>query len=299
MATESWSTRVRHDSDAEFRLWGSELSAKLAAVGLVQTADTGQIDWTTVTRAGISSDAGYEIWRLNDGVTPEVYFKVFYGTHASTSNPRIRIASGTGTNGTGGLTGTLSSTYNVNGSGSQTTNTARQSYMVKAPGIFAFEWKVGASSSTGCFIFCRTCDADGDPDGEGAMQHWGGGSTSGEGRNFIRYSATPSFPLGRVVSNQVNVASMAICLNVGARGETATDDGDIQVSLCWTTLPKVVPLAYILGVLSGELSPGGTFQARTVGSTLRTFLVLTNNAGPPSPLGSSNTGGMNFAILWE
>jgi len=71
MATDSWSSGNLHGSDADFRVWGKELSDKLQALGgspsaLVKTADTGQINWVTVTRPGARKDAGYEVYYLHD-----------------------------------------------------------------------------------------------------------------------------------------------------------------------------------------------------------------------------------------
>lgn len=102
-----------NSSDANFRSWGSYIAGRFAAVGLVQTADTGQINWTTVTAPlAVTTYQGYEIWRFADALqaTAPVYFKIEYGsTNTSANNPGIRIVFGTGSDGVGNLTGTLSS----------------------------------------------------------------------------------------------------------------------------------------------------------------------------------------------
>lgn len=104
-----------NSSDANFRTWGSYIAARLAAVGLVQTGDTGQINWTTVLAPGaISTFMGYEIWRFNDSLqaTAPVFIKIEYGSSTGVAaNPGVRIQFGSGSNGTGGLTGNLSTTY--------------------------------------------------------------------------------------------------------------------------------------------------------------------------------------------
>jgi hypothetical protein len=103
-----------NSSDANFRLWGDYISNQMAAVGLVQTADTGQIDWVTVlTPAGINTFQGYEIWRFNDTLqaTAPVYIKIEYGESSSVDSPCIRVQFGSGSNGAGTLTGNLSTTY--------------------------------------------------------------------------------------------------------------------------------------------------------------------------------------------
>jgi hypothetical protein len=68
--------------DATFRVWGSGLAAQIAAMGLVQTSDTGQINWATVTRPAIGALAGYEMWRFNDALqaTKPVFIRLDYGS---------------------------------------------------------------------------------------------------------------------------------------------------------------------------------------------------------------------------
>src|ERR1043165_7959340 len=97
MTTQSWSSVVDHSGDAGFRAWGSELSTKLAAAGLVQTSDTGQINWATVTGPGTNTAGGYEIWRFADST---LYLKMEYGTATgSASAPGLWCTVGTGSNG--------------------------------------------------------------------------------------------------------------------------------------------------------------------------------------------------------
>jgi hypothetical protein len=111
-------------NDANFRAWGSYISARLTAVGIVKTADTGQIDWTTVANPGaINTFAGYEIRVFADALqaSAPVYIKIEYGESATTDAPAVRFAFGSGSNGTGTLTGTLSGTYWATGGASVTT----------------------------------------------------------------------------------------------------------------------------------------------------------------------------------
>jgi hypothetical protein len=78
-------------------------------VGMVQTADTGQINWLTVTVPTVINERkGYEIWRFNDALqaTAPVFLKISYGSaNAAASYPGIWITIGTGSDGAGNLTG--------------------------------------------------------------------------------------------------------------------------------------------------------------------------------------------------
>src|SRR5437762_2579443 len=93
MTTATWASVLDHSTDAGFRAWGAELSAKFAAVGMQKTADSGQINWKTVTRAGTNAAAGYEIWRLNGAA---LYVKLEYGSGASTDAPSFWLTVGQG-----------------------------------------------------------------------------------------------------------------------------------------------------------------------------------------------------------
>jgi hypothetical protein len=109
MATATFSVPAQITSDAEFRTWGSSINTALAALGLVQTGDTGQINWTTVTKpVAATTFAGYEIWRFNDTLqaTAPVYIKIEYGTGSSGASWHgLAVTVGSGTNGAGTING--------------------------------------------------------------------------------------------------------------------------------------------------------------------------------------------------
>lgn len=110
MATTTFSSTVNMTTDAAFRAWGSAIGTALAAVGLIRTTDTGQIDWTTVIRPATAGPtyAGFEIWRFNDTLqaTAPVFIRIDYGTGTSTTaNAGIAVTVGRATDGAGTLTG--------------------------------------------------------------------------------------------------------------------------------------------------------------------------------------------------
>jgi hypothetical protein len=108
MAKQLVYTQTVQTTDAEFRAWGKDMSDALTAVGIPKTGDTGQIDWTTVTRPGTTNtSAGYEIRYLNDSMhgTAPVYIKLEWGTSTVTTTPAVWISTGSITNGAGTLSG--------------------------------------------------------------------------------------------------------------------------------------------------------------------------------------------------
>jgi|GEM_PF-5465204 len=125
MATANPTLTFDSTSDANFRAWGSGISSALQTCGLVQTTDTGQINWTTVTRTnvaysggGIENVVGYEIYKFNDSLqaTVPVFIKIEYGyigddnaSHSARviTAPVLFITVSNATNGAGAMNGTL------------------------------------------------------------------------------------------------------------------------------------------------------------------------------------------------
>lgn len=297
MTALSWSSRVRHDSDVTFREWGLELSTKLAAAGLVQTADTGQINWATVTRAGSNTDAGYEVWRMADTpqATAPVYFRIAYGTLGGTTAPSIKVTVGTGTDGAGTLTGTaLTTARQIHQTGVQVVDTLRNSYLCVNEGFFGLNWKQGAGGTEALFVFNRTCDATGTATVTGALCVWGFGQGSLlTATQALRFAATAAAYTARTTN--LNTA-----LGFNPQIPSATLVGaDPQVFMGWTITPQVAPLFGVCGVLDAEFLTGNTFTVALVGATPRTYVALTNAAGPFGPSATSEAGMPKFAMLYD
>jgi hypothetical protein len=107
-------------SDATFRAICAAISGQLDSY-LPKTSDTGQVNTATVTKAGSANTAaGYEIRRSNDGLT-NYYIKVEYGCGGSTSWFSMWLTVGTGTNGSGTLTGQVGSRVQINMTGQTST----------------------------------------------------------------------------------------------------------------------------------------------------------------------------------
>lgn len=172
MATAFTNTPVVCASDANFRAWGSEFSGQMASLGALwtQTTDTGQINWTTVTRPTVASTAaGYEIWQLNDsiGSSAPIFAKIEYGVALTTAEPQMWITVGPSTNGAGTLTGAWSSTRTICCSqvaiASTVTNYPSPMCVLEGCG-FAAGFKLGATGSNGGYGFmavARPCNNDG------------------------------------------------------------------------------------------------------------------------------------------
>lgn len=97
------------NTQAQYNAWAGAISAALDTIGLTRVADTGVIaSWGAQTKPSIGTQPHYEIRRLAAPQTgaPAVYIRLNYGiSSSSASYPALAIATGTGTDGAGNLTG--------------------------------------------------------------------------------------------------------------------------------------------------------------------------------------------------
>jgi hypothetical protein len=286
MATSAWTTGALHDSDANFRIWGKELSDKLQAMsGLTKTADTGQIDWTTVTRPGVSTDAGYEVYYLNDSLhaTAPIYIKFYYGTHGGTTQPRIKVEVGTGTNGAGTLTG-ITATARIINAAAAGSATSFNSYLCVTTGFIGLVWK-GAASFDGGFYVCRSCTTAGAADAKAAQfaAYQSSGSASAQ---TLRFEATAAAIAADTAGNLSVVPGNPTSSLVGA---------DYQAYLVWMNAPDVRPVFGACVVIVSEFPRGTSFNATLIGSSPRTYLSAGDSFGNVA----NSTINFGLAIRWE
>lgn len=108
-----------------FRARMKQLSDAIKAVGMVQTSDSGQINWATVALPGTNTAAGYEIFRFSDALQYQapVFIKIEYGISNIVNIPGFWATVGTGSDGAGNLTGNVTQRFNISiGSSTQVSN---------------------------------------------------------------------------------------------------------------------------------------------------------------------------------
>lgn len=266
--TAAWSSFLDQTTDAAFRVWGSELSVKLAAVGMVQTADTGQINWTTVTRAAGSTAAGYEIWRLSSS---NLFFKLEYGSGNANTSPSLWLTAGTGSNGSGTLTGQQSTRKQVGATANPTSTTTNyQSYLCASANYFGLAWKIGASAASQprAFIGCmQTVDGTGATTSVGYMQF-----VSTAGGFSAQCVATTAAVTGTATTGNI----MFVPNNSSAVPTTFADGaGNTQAMLWWYSIlgtTPMVPMLHCATILPVDLTLGNTASMTLVGSTPHTYI---------------------------
>jgi hypothetical protein len=284
MTTYSTNTRIRQDSDETFREWGSEINTALTTIGLVQTADTGQINWTTVTRAAASSDAGYEIWYMNDSLhsTKPIYIKLIYGSAGTTSRGRLKVEVGTGSDGAGNITGghvavQVSTTASID----LTTDVTYPSYWSFTNGCFAFIHKVGRPSADFAYagiIISRTCGSDGALSDKGFVcvyHHNGNTSSTSVSMGSYNYVANTWTSTTTIQTNgKLGFLPFPIGSSTGA-----DPSGDSIVVLTSAIFDTARPLNNLLLGHTGDFAIGNTASLTPIGATARTYLYIESALG--------------------
>lgn len=158
-------------SDSTFRLWGSSVSATISSMGLVQTSDTGQINWATVAHPTATLvSQGYEIWKFNDSLqgTVPIFLKFEYGSAGgAAARPGLFLTIGSGSNGSGNLTGQTTSRFPMYGTTTDTNSrTCVFSGDTNRVGMSLFSSLSGGSIS---WFLERTKNSDGTDSSLGAL----------------------------------------------------------------------------------------------------------------------------------
>lgn len=306
MTTATWSTRVRHDSDATYQEWRDEFITKL---GVLVTGGKLAADETNITpgagaRPGTNTEQGYAVYHLNDSLhgTAPIYIRFGFGTGSSGATlPRMQATVGTSTNGSGVLGGTALATITTfsQQTTGQTGDTARVSYFCCVDGFLGISWKWANSATSGTpaglFIINRSCDATGAITATGALAVWGSGGTGSLNKTqAFRFPST-------AVAYTAKTTLPDTALGIMPQAQTSTLIGsDIQVMLGWMITPTVTPMFGCCGVLNTEVPDGTSFSTTLVGSSARTYIGLVNYHGPFGPIDASTAaGGLKFAMLWE
>jgi hypothetical protein len=115
MATAQTTLTNSVSTDALMRAFAQWIDALITSGGWTYSGDSGQADLTTLVAQSNSNtfqSAGYKIYAMGDAIqaTKPVYMKVEYGRqtyNGNTAGPALAITIGTGTNGSGTITGTL------------------------------------------------------------------------------------------------------------------------------------------------------------------------------------------------
>lgn len=300
MTTVPWSSALDHTSDAGFRAWGAEYNAKLAAAGLVQASDTGQINWASVNRPGISTVAGYEIWRFNDALqaTAPIYIKLEFGTGTNASVPQLWITVGTGSNGSGTITG-QSSTRTICGTTGNpgVAATSYPSYACHAEGHFGISYKQGwhtLNMTPGTWFLHRYSDDDGTPNGDGFVVYMVSNANSAATASYLVPQSVRTAATATTFTAATNTGTYALWPH-GLSNPTLDAAGDVQIVPYFYPTKRLQQSFALCAVDVNEIATAATFSVALKGASARTFISL-GNGGGLGGIGNTNARG---AMLWE
>lgn len=180
MANVTWNGVWTAGNTTLLRATGAALRTMFETMGFVRTADTGQIDWTTVNSGGATNDVkGYEVWRFDDALqaTRPVFFKVQYVNGISYGSGyalRVLIEFGTASNGSGTLSGLGSGTsYRISNPNQNVGSTDLFYAAGDGSGMAAHLNtgidNVGNAYNRASFVIDRLRSSDGTPIGDGVF----------------------------------------------------------------------------------------------------------------------------------
>ena len=290
MTTVVTTTPIEHSSDATFRVWAAEVIAQLLAVGITQTADTGQINTGTVVRPGTNTNAGYAIFRFNDSMqgTAPIFFRIDFGTGGVATGPRMQLTVGTGSNGSGTISGVGLTVTTIGGASTPASTVTNYGFRIcYVDGFLGFMWKLGATNGTnavlGFFAICRSVDSSSAATAEAAAIYVGNNNPSVQ---QVRYT------LGTSVVMTAGSSSL-ICGGF----TTSLTGGAAQVFRHYMAMPKVVPNKYLMTVLSAEIGNNTTFTAQPITATSHTY--ISGGAQGVQTVGLPAVSTQVIAMMWE
>lgn len=293
-------------TDAAFRAWGSGCSTALQACGLTLTSDTGMINWTTVTKpTATNTKAGYEVYKFADSLqsTKPVYIRFDYGSAGQTSGngPCIWATVGTGSNGSGTITGLVwgpqqlnpdANSLANNASPCQFTHSTSNGYLLANFGI-AYRASAGAINdvtTAGILILERTKDSTGAPTGDGlTITYCQNQATTTVVWNQLGLNFTTS----SVVTPTGSTLPLIGPLNTGMTLTTGS------VSALYKQYSWIGSLFYAVGCLgffNTDQTNSATFTATPVGSTSHTYFCWINGTKSANSANSTN---ICMAWAWE
>lgn len=300
MTTATTNAPIDHTSDAGFRLWVIDFHTLIAAAGLVQTADTGQINTATVTKPGAGNTmAGYSIWRLPDS---SLYFKFQFGNGNSVTIPQWQLQVGEGSNGSGTLTGQTSTNANMGANGSSTASTVANytSYCCVTNDFFGIVFKYGSTSGAsrgharGVALVGKTVDSSQNATSTGyyciTNEVTSVAGTSQMFFQWVRRAATAA------TSSRFQGGWAAGHPSGGGWSSSVDDNGDSQIALIYGAFKQIQPLLHVAVYYVIDVTAANTFSTTLFGSTAHTYLALGTSVNCVDGVPST---AFSLAMLWE
>jgi hypothetical protein len=292
MATITNTGFLDHSSNAGMRAWIADFLNTLLNdswsnggtiySNIALTADTGQMTTTTLasaTRPGTSTiiaSNGYVIVKFNDtqaGSAP-IYIKFEFGTHTSATFPAIWVTIGTGSNGSGTITGIWYTQHQLGMTADVTsTTTNRLSTSCCADGHLSIAFKRrGFQTSTTWFLAIdRTCDSTGTRDAKGVVVFTAQSGGVSSGTNGL--SELTSYNVsGATTRSSTGLTDLACYWPMNITNSLLA--GNAQVEKFYSCIPEIQPMIGLMSCITAEIADNATCTGAPVGSTSHTYLCL-------------------------
>lgn len=249
-------------TNAHFEAWATAIHNALTSVGLVQTADTGQITLAGVANPGANTFAGYEIWRFADAnqSADPIFFKLEYGCGTAVSRPALRWTFGDGSNGTGTLTN--GSTVQTEAT-SVTTPSGPELHVCHIAGtLVVFDNTATTSNYSTCIgaVIERFRDSTGAVITSGASMGWSVAGFATGGFCQVRQGGAWTTPAGPYPT-----------------GPPSSTDPDGRKRLPAFLIPPNYPGLGVLIAGSADIAAGDSGLAAVYGSSTHTYKAIANS----------------------
>lgn len=291
MAKRIYSTAIETASDAGFQAWTTELYNELVAAGLVQTSDTGQLNVpVSASVPGNNTAAGYWVFRFDDALqgSAPIYLKIEVGLATNNQRPGIWVTVGTGSNGSGTITGTVVSRRAIVNSTENlaSTSTPYPTYINHEEGFFGFCFKIGSASGGRAWLFvCRTVDDLGAPTADGYAV-FAQNVTASDG--FAAFGKWGGYSASDTAKAWTSVPGVLSSSAVGS---------DYQAFKVYGAFPEVRIVPQLVVVLNSELSLGNlTGGVEIMDGVTMEYISLSGGANGCCISHSSR---YTFAMLWS
>lgn len=306
MGKHTWNSAPSLADAATFRKWVQGVHDAFVAAGWVQSADTGQTDIVSLAVPGTNNTyAGYEVWRLDDTLqaTVPIFVKVEYGRGGATTAPLLRLSAGSGTNGSGTLTGVLFAPLSVGNTG--VTATEYASYgSGDGSSLCLILWPGFASTPAVAFVLDRSREANGTPNGSGFLISMSGMSSTMKTNVITASGADPT--AGCATSIFLGYLSFQVNNLAGSTVSTLSEDGvtaPVVPIPCFGpgVQPWVTPVVVLVHPGDAGVSTLVDVEIGGVTRTYRAFPLFNASAGNVGLVSTATGIGYRCftAILWE
>jgi len=156
MGQHAFSGNFSMTTQANYNALMGFVRASILADGWTLSTDTGQTDPTSAALPAANTDTVHEIYKSPTGLTP-IYQRISYQRDAS-NTPQLVVQVGTGTNGTGTLTGVTSTSRTL---ASQSTPAAGHAYVSASDGWLTIAMDINNGALGLVYVLDRSVDATG------------------------------------------------------------------------------------------------------------------------------------------